>query len=53
MSQVSEGVMKRFGSDILCGIAIPETPRDVRVDAIEVKLVEVTKAGRILLRRFD
>src|ERR1700678_3861325 len=53
MLQVGESVMKHLGGDVLRGIAVAKAARDVGVDAVEVKLVEVAKARGILLRRFD
>src|ERR1700722_1065607 len=53
MFQVGQGVMKYLGGDVLGRVAIIQPPRDVGVDPVEMQLVKVAEARRVLLRRFD
>jgi hypothetical protein len=48
-----ERVLEHFGGDVLDIRAGVDATRHERIDAFEIRLIEVGEARRIALRRFD
>ena len=51
--QVGQRMMKYLGGHILGFRSISHPPHHVRIHPLEIVLIKLRKAGRILLRRFD
>ena len=52
-SYVGERLVKDVGYQIFRLGAVPDTARHVRVDAVEMSIVQIAKTRRVALRRLD
>jgi len=52
-AEIRERLMEHVGGQVLGRIAVVNVPRDERVDALEVVLLELRKAAGVSLRRLN